>query len=351
MTETNRKSNFELLRIIAMCMIILIHLASAADLSNLGLSGGFGHILGAGIVGICNIGVSCFCLISGYFGMKFSLRKFLKLEIMMIIYSLCETYILMRIFPEEMQGAALLEQLVKSFFPFISRKYWFYSCYMCVFLFSNYIQKFIDMLTKEKLEKFIGLSLLIFSLLPTIFYFEIMQDGGKGLIQMTLLYIIGRYIHLYKNDPINKPKTILLFFALWILNVISISHPVRIGSIIHSLCRDNSITNIIMAIILFYLFKDTNFYSKYINKFTANMFAVFALENSLTKVFAKFINQGIFYTSNYFLGICLLLGVILSILVICLLLGQIREVLLKKIENKLITACIDLIDNVKRLHS
>lgn len=341
--ESGRKSNFELLRILAMSLIILIHLAPSVSLSDLGLSGNIGHVMGAIIVGIGNIGPACFCLISGYFGIRFSWKKLLKLEIMMITYSLLETFILIQIFPSEMQGAALLEQVAKSFLPFISRKYWFYSCYICVFLFSGYIQKFIDTLKKEEFERVIGLFLLIFSIFPTIFYFEIMQDAGKGLIQMTLLYMIGRYIRLYHNEPSSKSQKIVCFFALWSLNAISMLHPIRVGAITHSFCRDNSITNIAMAILLLYIFKDINFSSKHINKFTGNMFAVFALENTLVSVAAKFINESALNINYLFPGLCLLVGIVLLIFTVCIGMGSILELLFGRIENCIIEGLLRLI--------
>ena len=80
--------------------------------------------------GICNIGVTCFILISGYYGVQFKLKKLVKMECMMISYSLLEILLMYLVMPEQLQGAALLEQLVKSLLPFISRKYWFYSCYV-----------------------------------------------------------------------------------------------------------------------------------------------------------------------------------------------------------------------------
>ncbi len=344
MTDLKRKSNLELLRILAMFFIILIHLASAMDLSHFGLEGKFGHVLGGGIVGICNIGVTCFCLISGYFGIKFSLEKLLKMEIMMIVYSLLETLILWKVFPDQMQGAALLEQLVKSFFPFVSRKYWFYSCYVCLFLFSGYIQKFIDMLKEEELKKFIALSLLIFSVFPTIFYFDIMQDAGKGLVQMITVYIIGRYICIYKDVPVKRKVAIPLFLILWVLNTISIIFPIRFGSIVHSLCRDNSITNITMAILLFYIFKNINFSSKNINKLTSYMFAVFALENALVNVTAKIITHRELYINSAILGIILLPGTVFSILALCLGIGAIFDLLFSKIERKAIASAVQVIN-------
>lgn len=341
--KLNRNSNFELFRILAMFLIILIHLAPAVNLSDLGLSGNIGHVMGAVIVGIGNIGPACFCLISGYFGMKFSWKKLLKFEIMMVTYSLLETFILIRVFPEEMQGAVLLEQLIKSLLPFISRKYWFYSCYICVFLFSNYIQKFIDTLKKEEFKKVIALSLLVFSVFPTVFYFEIMQDAGKGLIQMILLYMVGRYIRLYKNEPSSKSKKVLCFLGLWILNTISMLHPIRIGSITHSICRDNSITNIAIAILLLCLFKDMTFSSKCLNKFTENMFAVFALENTFVQIAAKIINENNLHIDNLFLGLCLLIGIVFLIFAICVGLGFILKLLLGKIENNIIDRLVKLL--------
>lgn len=136
-------------------------------------------ILGGIIVGIGNIGPGCFCLISGYFGIRFSKQKLIKMELMMIFYSLFETLLLYLFFPQEMYDTVLIEQLIKSLIPFISRKYWFYSCYICLFIFSDYIQKFLNNLTERDLRVFLIISLTIFSVFPTLFYFEIVQDSGK----------------------------------------------------------------------------------------------------------------------------------------------------------------------------
>ena len=72
--------------------------------------------------GVCDIGVSCFGLISGYYGTKFNIRKLVKLECMMIFFSLLETMILYVVIPEQLQGAALLEQMVKFFSHLLPEK-------------------------------------------------------------------------------------------------------------------------------------------------------------------------------------------------------------------------------------
>ena len=333
MTGIKRKSNLELLRILAMVFIILIHLLSATGMT----------AFGAAIVGICNIGVSCFCLISGYFGIKFSMKKLLKMEIMMIMLSLMETVALWIVFPQEMQGAALLEQLAKSLFPFVSRKYWFYSCYICIFIFSDFIEKLISVLNKQEMKRLVLLLLLVFSVFPTLFYFEIMQDAGKGLIQMFMLYMVGRYIRLHWDIKINKIYALAAIGILWTINTISLMYPLKVGSIVHSLCRDNSITNIAMAVLLLYIFKDIEFFSKGVNRFTQNMFAVFALENTVVQIVAKLLGDNGFNVNSVALGTLILIGIVAAILVFCVIVGEIRELICGKVEKRIIAKVEELI--------
>lgn len=323
-----RNSNFELLRIIAMYMIVFIH-------ANMYLS--FfcerrSMIFFNGLVnGICNIGVTCFMLISGYYGVHFKLKKLVKMECMMISYSLLETLIMYLVMPEQLQGAALLEQLVKSFLPFISRKYWFYSCYICLVLFSGYIQKLIDALKKEELKKLLMLMITLFSVLPTFFYFELIPDNGKGLVQMAMVYLMGRYIRCYYDQEITK-KMSILFVVLWIVNGVSHELPIEIGGIYHHLCKDNSITNLVMAVVLFFIFKNMRFQSGMVNRLASNIFAVFALNNTLTICVMKVMIENGMIQQSGISGFLLLAGIVAMILGACLGIGAIREIIFGKFD-------------------
>lgn len=316
-----RNSNFELLRIISMFMIVFIH-------ANMYLgwfaSGSFRIFANGAVNGICNIGVTCFVLISGYHGLRFNLRKLVTMECMMISWSLVETAVLFLIFPEQMQGAALLEACIKSLFPVISRKYWFYSCYVCLSLLSGFLHILIENLKKEEFQKLLFILLLCFSVFPTFFYFEIMQDNGKGLIQMIMIYLIGRYINIYGLSFFEKKKAIIIFFCLWIINGVSHEIPIKIGGIYHHLCKDNSITNIIMAVILFCLFKEMKLQVKFINKAAANIFTVFALNNSLVTIIMSLIERNNFQKVMMKTGFLSLAGIVLGVLMLCLFLGEIR---------------------------
>ncbi len=341
MEKNTRNSNHELLRILAMYMVVFIH-------ANMYLfyfvQGNLGTFLNGMANGICNIGVSCFILISGYYGVRFSVRKFVKMECMMITYSLLETALLCLVLPERMQGADLLEQVVKSLLPFISRKYWFYSAYICLFFLSGYIQKFIDCLNREAFKRLLLLLLLLFSVFPTLFYFEQVPDNGKGLVQMIMVYMIGRYIRLYRDTKISR-KAGIVFVLLWLVNGISHELPIRFGGVYHHLCKDNSITNLLMAVILFYAFKELKLgkdqsggtggrASAVIIKAAGYMFAVFALNNSLVAIVMEPLFNSGFQGAGGILGFLELSGIATAILLACLCIGAVRELILGGVDRR-----------------
>lgn len=341
-----RNPNLELLRIFSMFLIIFIH-------ANVFLSRfcqdfvSFTFFNGL-VNGICNIGVTCFVLISGYFGINFESRKLIKLECMMISLSLLETALLCIVFPQQMQGAVLLEMLVKSCFPVISRKYWFYSCYVILMLLSKWLHHFIDRLEEKDFKKLLFLLLFLFSILPTFFYFEIIPDNGKGLTQMIMLYLLGRYIRKYRD--ISLPKlSLAVFLLLWLVNGISHEISWQIGGVSHHFCKDNSITNIIMAVILFYNIKNINIRANWINKAAAGLFAAFALNNTFITIVMHFYEKTTFAaTVGGIGGFLMLAAIVLLILIFCLLISGARRILLDRLDQTIIIMAEKLLDKANR---
>lgn len=50
---------------------------------------------------------------------------------------------------------------------------------------------------KENFERLLVTMLLLFSVIPTITTYDIMQDSGKGLVDFVMIYLIGRYLSKY----------------------------------------------------------------------------------------------------------------------------------------------------------
>ena len=83
----NRKSGIELLRILCMFGIVYMHTFG----SMLETVHGGNMALAVFENALFNCGVSCFVLISGYFGIKKNTRRLIKLDLTVIFFSLTAT--------------------------------------------------------------------------------------------------------------------------------------------------------------------------------------------------------------------------------------------------------------------
>lgn len=204
-----RMSNFELLRIFSMFCIVLMH--SSADVFAHGGSQ-LNLYLCVAVNSVCNIGVTCFILISGYFAIQFVPEKLMALELKIVFFSVLSMLLLATI-----TGEVRVKTAILSFFPIVTRKYWFISCYFALALLSPFLNKASEALTKQNFQHLLLTLLVLFSICPTVFRYELMQDSGKGLANMVTAYLIGRYLQLHAEKIKEWPVKKLVFAAASIL--------------------------------------------------------------------------------------------------------------------------------------
>lgn len=204
-----RQSNFELLRILCILGIITMHTWGMFYGNATGLNLTFGVLINS----LFNTGVSIFMLISGYFGISWTVKKYLRLEMKIIFYSVLSMLVI-----SYMQNSWNLKDVAKAFLPVVSGRYWYITSYVLIFIFSKFLNRVPEILGKKEFKKLLFLMFLVFSIIPTIVQFDIMNDGGKGVINMLLVYYIGRYIKLYWDEKdIRLLKTILIGIATTVL--------------------------------------------------------------------------------------------------------------------------------------
>ena len=130
MSET-RSSNFECLRILAIILILIMHSYAQANLF-------VGYVISA----IGNIGVSCFVLLSGYFGVKFKMQRFIQL---ILITTFCTVISFIA-----NHGWLFNISFFDSLIVVLRYKNWFIACYLILMLLSPFINK--AMLALSKME-------------------------------------------------------------------------------------------------------------------------------------------------------------------------------------------------------
>ena len=346
-----RNSNIELIRIISMLFIVVSHYTVHNGVDNTTLSLGINRFL-LEITTLGNIGVILFVLISGYYLIdqkKFSLKKIVKLYLQVVFYSLGIYGLLIFLGHQEFSKSLL----IKNIFPIIFEQYWFVTAYVSLYLLSPFINKFLNSLRREEHLIFNVISLILFSVIPTLtnhFMF------GRELAQFIIFYSLGAYFKKYNNTILsNKKKAFYVFFVSLIVLLISVIVIDFIGESLPFISDNNvhlfnrySIVSILFAVSLFNLFINKKEWSNnIINSVASCSFGVYLIhDNNMIReiIWSKIFNNQFYVDSNWLI-IHMIVTVILVYLV-CSLMEFVRINTVEKLTNILFNKNIDEIQNL-----
>ncbi|WP_281696183.1 acyltransferase [Bacteroides clarus] len=205
--SVQRKSNIELLRIIAMVMIVIYHVIIHGIAPTEILSKTTLPILYTPVI----FGVNLFILISGYFSIKLSWKSFLSLMWIIAFYKLFHLCIDTFILQIE---HTIFEWIVKPFSGPISGGGWFIDIYVLLMLTTPLLNKLLSVLNRREYQIGLGI-LLLFDVGYGFFLNKHFDTFGYSLLHFILLYYIG-----YGLQNIKKTKPIIsVGGALFILSI------------------------------------------------------------------------------------------------------------------------------------
>lgn len=271
---TMRDSNIELLRILCIFLIIVLHA--------IGFNNCCEGITGAFLKAIGNCGVTTFVLISGYYGISFNPKKIFHLRNIASFYLLFA--LLFELYTHRPVSGS---NIFSVFFPIISGKYWFLTCYSLLIILSPYINHLLDSLSHNKFRILVFLLVFVFYFIPTFFKYHILGDDGKNIICMTSAYIFGRYIAIVKLTDKYRTTSLLITFIISISSIVLLDHLqqclgitnyLAANHLVYKLDGDNSLFILIASTCMFLWFPRAIFHSRIINQIARSVFAVYILE-------------------------------------------------------------------------
>lgn len=320
---STRLSNIEILRLLCILLIVGAHVSGAYWKDLLFLEREIVLLYNS----FSGMAVTLFVLISGYFGIKFKKSKLLTLVNIVWFYS-----VVLCLFKISITGNNS-QEILRSFFPLLSYKYWFATCYVIIFVLSPFINILLENLTKKQFRWLIIILAFFFVLAPTFIYFEILGDKGKGLPNMILAYCIGRYLAIYGFPKYFKLYPLRIFFSCIIVTFLlnSLITELR-GTMSLPFCRDNGLVILVQSVACLSFFLRFNFVSAKINYLSQFVFPLYISSRSLQflvdqKRYLVFDNTLISVLFNF-----------VAIVIVCVFLELIRRAVLgkgfKEIENK-----------------
>ena len=266
-----RRSNIELLRCFAMLCIIVYHL-----LMYVVLPAHPGESIYQALQIPLHIGVPLFVLISGYFGIRFSLRGLMRLFSKSYIYIVPLTLI------PSIIGGSSIKDVLKHLFPFGFYALWYLNVYLYLFLLSPIINRYIEGITKKQRVYLLLVLMFISVYIGNVTQGDPHLSDGKNIINFLLLYMIGNTIRQEQSriNSILGRKMFILYILFNIALVLVFMYiPILAGKIWKYSFAYNSPIIIINSVWAFAMFTKLRFSSKFVNWMGGSIFACYLLQS------------------------------------------------------------------------
>lgn len=289
-----------------------------------------------GINAFCICAVNCFILISGYFKINVSAKRFINLLLSLIVYT-----ILLAIIPNLIEGnykGALKACLFLSHSP-----YWFVIDYLFLMVFAPMLNLGFEIFSKHE-RRLILIGLILISSYFGFLWGHMANKNGYTILQFITMYCLGREIAI-SRIRITIPKSTIIYIGVSVFLA-------SIGWICwktgrHELAWRTTYYNdpllIISSVGLFMLFSNINFHSKFINILAKSAFGIYLFQSSV--VIGSVMYEWLQYNSRSYGNWIFLVIILIALLtvMIAILLDQLRIYIL----NIMQPLCVELYKKLK----
>lgn len=328
-----RDSNMELLRIVCMLFILIHHFIVIVLYPELTVRDGDLNpyrIACIVINGFVYVGVNCFILISGYYGIKFRLRSLFNLYCICVFYTVLAAFLKYGLSDIQFNKGLLYS----IFLPFSHSKWWFITCYVALYLVSPILNKAAQNLDRKEFV----LSIISLTVLNVYlgYYWHLHNINGYNLVQFIYVYLIGAFLRKYPLKKLNQGRSMALYIIgalLWsIITVFSLKWKVPHWVALHY----NNPFVLIASIGLFVYMTKICIHSRTINIFASSVLAAYLLQGApVYSLFDHFNQMLICPIHNDVLKILSMLALVVMgafvLLFVSFLIDRIRLLLMKPV--------------------
>lgn len=259
--------SIELLRILAMMMVVMLHyLSKGGLLTSLTEEMTAGAYVAWLLEAFSIVAVNVYMLISGYFLVEsgFKPGRLVELICQVLFYSLLVPLVLIALGILE-PGQLTIYRLLQYLLPGQMVHYWFITAYLIMYLFVPVLSVGVRQMSQKQLGMTICLLLLFFSVSKSILPVKLENDNlGYDGLWFICVFLVAAYIRLYGIPFLQKGKRALLCYVAGCLLIYALTmgvrlfylHTGRLGDFIHAPFDYNHILNLFAAISLFYAFSN-----------------------------------------------------------------------------------------------
>ena len=280
--KKERDSNMELLRIIAMVIIMLVHANFRAlgypDADELALSP-FGTFMRYLSEAFCIMGVNVFVMLSGWYGIRLKPMRLFELFFQITFFVIVA---IMASCIHKHQWPNMSD--LGFFFMKNNYDYWFIKAYLMLYILSPVLNSFVDY-SEKKLYQLVLVLFFSFT-----FLWGWLTDGaiwlkhGHSGIFFCGLYLLSRYIRLYydKREKISKVTCVIVYVIIAFSLAIMAFVLLKMGET-HFIKRIYYYTCpivIIQAVVFLLFFTKISLCSRFVNWVACSTLAIYLLHSA-----------------------------------------------------------------------
>ena len=226
-TKKKRDANIELLRIVAMLMIITLHFnIHSKALLELGEPASSVQIFATVLEAIAITGVNVYVLISGYYlsSSKVRLSKVLLLILQVYFYTLLISGAMMFVGAYSVKPEDKLDRALRYLFPISSEHYWFVTAYVIMYVLAPVMNAAVNTLKRKQLKTVIIGLLTWFCFIKSIVPVKFGTDRmGYDFGWFICLYLIAAYIRKYDIVLFRDVKKSALVYLISVVVIAAFS--------------------------------------------------------------------------------------------------------------------------------
>lgn len=328
-----RQSNIELLRIIAMMMVLFLHANGAigpfVQLSD--THNGVEEFVRLFLEIACVVSVNAFIMISGWFGIKPSVKGICSLFFQLIFYGLIIALVY------RISGRAPVS-LKETFLSCLGITYWFIPAYVILYILSPFLNSFLDNAPKNTLGV-----LIVAYFVAQLVYGRFGDQGhfhaGYSALSFVGLYLAAGYLKRYpfRASSLSSGVDFCIYGFLTLATSLLgffIGGSILTGS--HSVLAYNNPLIILSTFFFFLGFSKLRIQSKAINWIASSAFAIYLIHmNHLVKIDYRMLMSDLYHNNSPIIGALMIFVAVILVGAFCVLVDKIRVFTWQQI-NKII---------------